>query len=551
MQLLHANKNLFYLKSTFDERLIPKDAGFRWDSKSKYWWTKDIKKAEQLIKFADEATYRLLMQSDEDYQEKLAASQAVSSDINIPVPPGLTYMPFQKAGIEYALQRKDVLLADEMGLGKTIQAIGIINASPEIKKVLIICPASLKINWYRELNKWLIWKCKLIDIVDAKHKRLSLADIHIINYDILKKFEDQFVNITYDLLIADEVHYCKSHKAQRSKAFYNIAEKAKMKAYLTGTPIINRPSELYHIVNSLGFGMSWYEFMTKFTGAKKRKIKGKSHWNTSGSLNLHELQTNLREKIMIRRLKEDVLTDLPAKLRQIIELPATGIIAEQIEKEKTWLKSYHDFKKQYATQKDKAINKEDYKKIVEKFKEFNVISFSEIAHIRHETAVAKIPAVIAHLKDALEAENKVVFFAHHRDVLNAVHEEFFKISVLFTGQTSFTNRQQAVDLFQNNQNTKLFCGSIQAAGVGITLTASSTVIFGELDWTPSSISQAEDRCHRIGQKDSVLVQHLLVDGSIDVRIAKIIIAKQEIIHNALDSNRQKYSFNNLMEDMKK
>src|SRR3990167_6920453 len=161
-------------------------------------------------------------------------------------------------------------------------------------------------------------------------------------------------------------------------------------------------------------------------------------------------------------------------------------------------------------------------------------AFTEISKLRHATALAKLPMVMIHLRDQLDAGNKVVVFAHHHDVVAAIAAEFGAAAVTLTGETGMAERQAAVDRFQSDDSCTLFIGSIHAAGVGITLTAAAHVIFAELDWVPGNLSQAEDRCHRIGQSGSVLVQHLVLDGSIDATMAQTITAKQDIIDRALD-----------------
>jgi SWI/SNF-related matrix-associated actin-dependent regulator 1 of chromatin subfamily A len=233
---------------------------------------------------------------------------------------------------------------------------------------------------------------------------------------------------------------------------------------------------------------------------------GQWGWDYSGASNLDELNERLRSTVMIRRLKADVMKELPPKRRQIIELSG-------------------------ALPKPEV----DYLAAVKALKNPGQIAFEEIARVRHEDALAKLPQVIEFIKDALEESEKIVVFAWHRDVIEGLTQALIDFSpVIVTGDTSLKNRQWAIENFQNEPHTRIFIGNIQAAGVGITLTAASHVIFAELDWTPGVVSQAEDRCHRIGQKDFVLVQHLVLSGSIDAKMAKILVAKQEVLDKALD-----------------
>jgi SWI/SNF-related matrix-associated actin-dependent regulator 1 of chromatin subfamily A len=261
-------------------------------------------------------------------------------------------------------------------------------------------------------------------------------------------------------------------------------------------------------------------------------------WDFSGASNLDELQNKLRSSVMIRRKKEDVLKELPAKTRQVIEIEndenavknekkASINFQEQIQKLKI------------AVELSKAESEEAYKEAVDKLRECAKQHFEEIARLRHETALAKVPYVIDYVNDILENDDKykLVLFAHHKDVVQKLAEEFGNKCVLLTGEMKLEDRQASVDRFQNDETCNVFIGSLKAAGVGITLTKSSHVIFVELDWTPGNMSQCEDRVHRIGQVNSVLIQHLVLQSSVDVNLARTLVEKQEIIDNALDTEK--------------
>lgn len=418
--------------------------------------------------------------------------------------------------------------------GKTVEAIGTMNFDPQLseKKILIVCPATLKINWQRELEKWLVCE-KTIGI--AQGSVLPDTDIVIINYDILNRHSVKLKKITWDFLIVDECHYLKNPKALRTKALLGTLDnkgklqkkgiKAKKNIFMSGTPIVNRPYELWTIINYLMPN----EFEHFYMYANKFCVREETRWGIKWNKgkNLKELQTLLRGNVMVRRLMVDALPQLPEKTRQVIELPAQGI--KSIKEEQKLLKG--------------ALQNTNKTKTDDGFHD-RVVDLSEadltpeemrvIARTRHDTALEKVPFVIEHLKNILEEIDKVVVFAHHHDVINAIAEEFKGEVVTLTGKTSATNKQKAVDDFQNNPDIKLFIGNIQAAGVGITLTASSHVIFAELDWVPGNVSQCENRCLRIGQKNNVLVQHLVLEGSIDAMMAKVVVEKQKTISKALD-----------------
>ena len=513
----------------YESKDFPKEAGFYWYSgiKNKWapktdeippktWWTTDSNKAVKLVDYADSSCKDELLQLKEKNNKNLLASIATDADVKIPAPKGLDYYPYQKAGIRYAINNDNVLIADEMGLGKTIQAIGTLNYI-EFNKVIIVCPASLKLNWIKELETWLIKDVKIVEL--NSNSKEEDANIYVINYDILHK--DNFAwlrNIKYDVCIADEVHYAKNAKTKRAKALYGLS--AKKKIYLTGTPILNRPIELYPIISNLGFKMSYWNFATRYCDLKRTRFG----IDVSGSSNLEELQLRLRQTCMIRRMKKDVLTELPPKTRQIIYLNP--------DKYQSYIDAEHN-----ELENISKLKKLSYIDAIERLHEFTARDISIIAKLRHELALAKLPDVFCHIDSILEHNKKIIIFAHHRDVIDAICEKYNNISVKLYGGMSNKNKNESVEKFQNNDDIKLFVGSIQAAGVGLTLTAANIVLFVELDWVPANLTQAEDRIHRIGQSKNVLVQHIVVDGSIDATLAKKIVEKQNIADRALNIAR--------------
>jgi SWI/SNF-related matrix-associated actin-dependent regulator 1 of chromatin subfamily A len=519
----------FYCKSSYEEKDIAKAAGFRWNQSRKRWETKDFAIAKKLSDYVDNNTKKVFERLDKRREENLFASRSKTTEFVPKTPEGLALYPFQKAGVEFILNNANVLLADEMGLGKTPQAIVSINELNP-KKTLIVTPASLKLNWQRELGRWLTLK-KQIVILDSKSK-MQEADIYIINYDILYKLE-WLEKISFNLVISDESHYVKNNKAKRSKGFYKLSKKAERKIFLTGTPITNRPSEIYHIIKHLGVKVDWMNYMTRYANAFHNGFS----WDVRGASNLEELQEMLRSTVMIRRLKEEVLEELPKKTRQVIpirlnkSLKKESKFLEELEKNRLVLQ-------QQINQYQEDDNSQQYKLAIAAMKESKMAYFSEMAKIRHQTAVDKIPNCIEHIKDVLENEDKIVIFAHHHDVIDSIVDHFGDIAVKFTGKEDALKKQKAVDEFQNNDNIKLFVGSIQAAGTGITLTKASIAIFLELDWVPANMSQAEDRIHRISQTKPVLIQHLVVDNSLDSRLARTLIRKQEVIEKALDVRKE-------------
>ena len=466
--------------------------------------------------------------------------------LTVPCPDGLEYLPFQRAGIAYAAQRAACLIADEMGLGKTIQAAGAINADPTIQRVIVVSPASLRLNWVRELTRWLV---RPLSIALADASDWPAADIVVVTWDSARKLRVQIDATEWDLAIVDEAHYGKTPTSQRSKAVFGTEArgrgearkpgdpgiKARRKLALTGTPITNRPAEIHPTLRWLDpptWGRFW-PFGLRFCAG----YRGPWGWDFTGSSNLGELQTKLRSTIMVRRLKADVLTELPAKRRQVVVMPPNGALGAVRAEAAAWRAHEETIEAaRAAVELSKASDApQEYEAAVARLNAVTRVAFADISRVRHETALAKVPAVLEHAQDALEQGGKLVIFAHHHDVIAALREGLADAQpAVLTGETPMAERQAAVDRFQGDPACRVFIGSITAAGVGITLTASAHAIFAELDWVPGNVTQAEDRCHRIGQASSVLVQHLVLDGSLDARMATVLVEKQDVIDRALD-----------------
>ena len=526
-----AGSPLFVWVGSYEERLIPKEAGFGWDRDRRRWFTRAPGKALALVAYADELAKRHL----DAHQARLDASAAADSDRDIPCPAGLAYLPYQRAGIAYALDRfaqgkRGVLVADEMGLGKTIQALGIINADPSIKRVLVICPASLKLNWAAEARKWLLRTSTMITVLGSKGPVVyheghgsSQDEVVVVNYDILKKHHASLKAVEWDLIAYDEAHYCKNPKAQRTE--YALGLPAKRRVMLTGTPILNRPVELWPLISALD-PMEWRNFMgfaLRYCDAHQEWAGRKQVWNFKGSSNLPELQDRLRAGLMVRRLKADVLQDLPPKVRGLVTLEASAKVAKILAREKaSW---------------DAAVARVGYEEAVRQMEAGAGFVFETLASDRAALAEAKIGPAMDWIGDFLEGgEGKLVVFAHHHILIDALAQLLGSSAVVVDGRVPADERQALVERFQNDAGCHVFIGSIGAAGVGLTLTAASHVALLELPWRPADVSQAEDRCHRIGQRDVVVCQHLVFDGSLDSDMAAMILDKQAVADDALDAD---------------
>ncbi len=567
--------SVFVAECNFDNKHIPKAAGFWFHGKRSacqdpsnpvarakcgaceseiglnVWWTPFNEKASLLIEHCDDAAKLKLKHT----LEEIAASKAADANIDVPKPDGLDYLPFQRAGIAYALKRKGTLIADEMGLGKTIEALGVINADEKINSILIICPASLRLNWLRESHKWLV-RNFLSYVVNNPQPVPPSAALAIVNYDRLKgDVLTSIMDRDWDCLICDEAHYLKNQKAKRTRMVLGvppkkdkatrkwgprtpgIIDKVKQRAMLlTGTPILNRPIELFPLINALD-PRQWGKF---FPFAKRycNATQNRYGWDFTGSANSEELQARLRTSVMVRRLKKDVLKELPPKRRQVVVLPTNGA-TKVVKAEQTAFKAREERLEELRAELALAHASGDenaYKAAVEALQKGASLAFEEMSAIRKEVAIAKVPAVIEHLHEMQAAGiDKIIVFAHHHEVLDKLKYEFQGESCGFDGRTpDVMKRQAAVDAFQEKDEMRLFIGGIKAAGVGITLTAASHVVFAELDWTPAWVSQCEDRAHRISQLNSVLIQHLVLDGSLDATMAEMMVLKQNVIDGALD-----------------
>lgn len=522
-----------------------KGLGARWNGDGKYW---RLSLTPTAINWLEEHDIQVPENLSNSVEEQLNASRATSTDLELTCPDGLDYRPFQRAGVAYALDHGAALIGDEMGLGKTVQALGVVNADPSIKKILVICPLSVALNWQMEAQKWLV---RDLSVGIASSKELPDADVVVAHWGIIANHASSLRKRSWDLIVLDEAHYAKNPKAARTRAIFGGKElqplQARRKLALTGTPIPNRPVEIQPILKWLApseFG-NWVNFVKRYCEGYQSRFG----WEVSGASHLDELQARLRSTVMIRRLKKDVLTDLPAKTRQVILLSADDPALRKAltAEEKAIKKSYEAIEKaEAALELAKSDTDAQYQEAVKALRGARQLGFTEMSKVRHETALAKVPRVLDHLRDILSDGNqKIVVFAHHRDVIEALKKgletttkDWLGINVVsIVGGDAAEDRQEAVQRFQEDPAVRVFIGSIGAAREGITLTAANLAVFAELDWVPGNLSQAEDRIHRIGQSDSVTVQHILLDKSIDATMVKKVIAKQEILDKALDQQK--------------
>jgi len=421
----------------------------------------------------------------------------------------------QKEAIEKLAGSKRFILADDMGLGKTTSTI-IAALESGAKKVLIICPASLKINWAREIENY---TDKSIYICEGKNFSND-EDFVIVNYDIIKNFHDikekensQILNANFDLVIIDEAHYIKNSQAQRTKLINNFVKNVNRLWLLTGTPITSRPIDYFNLLSLIEspVAQNWMAYVIRFCEGYQFRAGKRKVWNVNGASNLDELRDRTSKQIL-RRLKTDVL-DLPEKIINPVYLRLKSKEYENL------MGEYYDWYRN---------NKEESSSLT--------IQFSKLMKVRQVIAEEKISQTIELAENILEQGKKVIIFSNFTEPLKRIYEHFGKSAVYLDGSSTKPARQKAVDDFQDNDKVKVFCGNIKAAGVGITLTSAEVVIFNDLSFVPSDHSQAEDRAYRYGQKNSVLVYYPLFENTIEGAIYDILIKKKGIFETVMGDN---------------
>jgi SWI/SNF-related matrix-associated actin-dependent regulator 1 of chromatin subfamily A len=414
----------------------------------------------------------------------------------------------QKVAIEKLVGSKKFILADDMGVGKTTSTI-IAALETGAKKILIICPASLKINWQREIENY---SDRFVFIVEGKNYSTD-ADFIIMNYDILKNFHDindkensLILKSNFDLIILDEAHMISNSQAARTKIVNDISKKIDRLWLLTGTPMTNRPINYYNLLSLIEspVAQNWMAYAIRYCQGYQFRAGKRKVWNVSGASNLEELRDRTSNQIL-RRLKEDVL-DLPDKIITPVHL-------------RTSSKEYKDLMGEYYEWFDNK--KEESSSLT--------IQFSKIMKVRKVIANEKVKHTIEFVENIIEQGKKVIIFTNFTETLQLIHNHFGKESVYLDGSCNKIQRQYAVDQFQENEKIKVFVGNLKAAGVGLTLTSAEVVIMNDLSFVPAEHAQAEDRAYRYGQKNNVLVYYPIFENTLEMIIYDILNVKKKII----------------------
>ncbi len=461
----------------------------------------------------------------------------------------------QEEGIAFLQEKGRAILADEMGLGKTRQAILAAGTWPTT--TLVVCPASLKLNWKREIEA--VYPEDIVTVIsggklgDEGFHLIYTAAWLVINYDILKKHLDWILPVIekgeIGTVILDEAHYIKGKKTDRAEAALEICAKAAQVYALTGTPIMNRPIELFNILKAIRHPLSKARttFVKKFCGGQLRalvqdlqtgrrwfvdpkrtfmfrkqphKYRVFTYTDEDGAQRLPELRGEIQD-VFLRRLKKDVL-DLPPK---IISYVTTELSLE-------WRKAYVTAWDRYLEWIEAHPSEtRDIEKIT------SAQQLIEVGKLKQVCSLSKVSQICDDVQNAIDQEQKVIIFTQYRDTVWNLSAELDirKVGwVKLTGDDDAQARQAAVDAFQTDPEKKVFIANIQAGGVGITLTAASIVMFADMDWSPKVNEQAEDRAHRIGQQGTVNIYYYVAEDTIEQDIVKMLAEKSDIIGKVVD-----------------
>jgi len=519
--------------------------GRKWDGQKKVWRVPIPKLAENLegiSKFVQnygfdvsEDVYIAMQEEMEEFESNLEASAASDAEIEVPGL-ALELYPFQKAGVAYAVKNERVFIADEMGLGKTVQAIATIQKLAAYP-ALVVCPASLKFNWEKEWNTWA--PDKSISVWNGKG---DPAEVVVINYDMLKKRLPDLKAIGFKIVVFDESHYLKNKKAQRTVAALNLVEEIRYRLLLTGTPIVNRPVELVSQLNIMGrlkeFGGFW-QFVQRYCGAEYTRFG----LDVSGAQNLKELNERLRGSCLIRREKKEVMKELPDKRKVTMPIEIDNRkeydqaekdliewVGNNALKDKAFLESIA-----HLPWEERERRMGEWQMDAEKRAE-RAEYLVRIEALKQLTAKGKMKQAKEWISDFIESGEKLVVFATHKAVVNEIAQEFKCRKIM--GDTPAIERQKIVEDFQNNPDTKIIVLNIKAGGVGLTLTASSNVLFLEYPWTPADLEQAIDRTHRIGQKNAVTAWFLVGQDTIDEEILDLLGIKERVVSKTTNGEKR-------------
>jgi SWI/SNF-related matrix-associated actin-dependent regulator of chromatin subfamily A-like protein 1 len=426
--------------------------------------------------------------------------------------------PHQIEGVAFLLGRRRAILADDMGLGKTRQTIVSLRHLAPSGPYLVVCPASVKRNWAREIA--IVAADASILVIEGSAPVAPTAQWIIVNYDVLGRHVETLERVPWTALIFDEAHYLKNHTSARSKLARQLTNRAADSAaqplavqLLTGTPLTSRPRDLFVLLQLVGhpLGRSFLAFARRYCAAEK----GDFGWKTGGASNIEELTVQLHG-VMLRRSKDDVLA-LPPKLRTWlpVEVPS-GTGSQAIKKVFTLLSGKSD-----ATGQPPS-------RVLDARKRGRLLAY--ITEARQALAFAKASATLDFVRGAIDQGEKVIVFSCFDDPIQKLAKELGSMAVVVTGKTPGAKRPELVDRFQQDDAVRVFVANIIAGGVGLNLTAATQVVFNDLDWVPTNHWQAEDRAYRIGQTRTVNVTYVVAQGTVDDFVQAVLETKAALVN---------------------
>lgn len=435
---------------------------------------------------------------------------------------------YQRIGIKFILKNKKVLLGDDMGLGKTMQALGSVAIVPEFRPVVIVCPSSVKYHWADELwqhariKSYVLSGTRTGTFDWGKGHRHKTDGVFILNYEILQYWEPILAELGIQFLIGDEIHRIKTMTAGCTKSFRRLGMGVPYVVGLSGTPVENRPIELYSFLSLVAphITINKREFGVRYCAGKKKSIgRGRKVWDYSGASNIQELHSRLKN-VMLRRRKSEVLKELPPKVRTFLSLDID--LAQYRKKEEDFKAWIHE---KSSTGSLKAVR---------------AAALSKLSYLRKVAAELKLKQCQDWIDDYLrESGKKLVVFSWHRSVAKKLKEIYGDSAVLYTGQVSLKNKEKAKLRFIKNPKVRLFISNIKAGGTGVNglQHVADTSFFIEFDWSPKRMEQAEDRVHRIGQKStSIMAVYAVARDTLEEKLLQLVEKKRQVIDALIDGN---------------
>jgi len=445
-------------------------------------------------------------------------------------------MAYQHEGVQFGIAHGGrCLIGDEMGLGKTLQALGIVANYREDWPCLVVAPSSMRFVWRDQIVEWLEVQAEQVQVLtNGKEKLNGHARFVVVSYNLVAKqerFQKRADGSPYKTLIVDESHFVKEHKSQRTQATVAMCKSARRAIMLSGTATVNRAAEIYTQLDALMPGEipSFLCFVERYCEQSVMHLPGRKVVKWTGSRCTGELNLYLSNSIMIRRLKKDVLSQLPDKTRQRLVLDESQMDKVAIKKLEQLMQAIDEKEKQRLEALKEAGNKEGDKD--------KSTALENNSHMFKLTSEAKAGAVLEHVEMLLDGDVKFLCFAHHSFMLDKIEQQLQRKRVDYIridGGTKQEARPELVNRFQQEESVRVAVLSITACGQGLTLTAASHVVFAELYWVPGQLLQAEDRVHRVGQKSACLIQYLIAPKTMDERIFKMINQKACVVNGILN-----------------